>query len=310
MLRYPYLLADVFTNRPFTGNPLAVFPEGEKVPPEMMLLISRELNLSETVFVLPPEDPRHAARLRIFTPGGELPFAGHPTVGTACLLAATGRATGPHIVLEEEVGPVAVALSTHEGLPHASFQVPLDPVGSATLLSRETLGAILSLPESGIGWPEEGNRLAAAPEVWSCGVPFTVVPVSGRDMLRQARVEMALWQGKMAGGKAPNLFVVCRDGAEAGVIHARMFAPALGVPEDAATGAAAAALAGFLAAIAPGARGGERWVIHQGAEMGRPAVIELEAELRDGTATRVRVGGSTHPMGSGVVELPEGVLAR
>lgn len=304
MLRLPYLLADVFTTRPFTGNPLAVFPEGEKVSPELMLLISRELNLSETVFVLPPEDPRHAARLRIFTPGGELPFAGHPTVGTACLLAATGRASGPHVVLEEGVGPVAVALSSRHGLPHASFQVPLDPEGSSTPLTPDVMGQVLSIPGEGVGWKEEGERLAAGPGIWSCGVPFTVVPVTDPDMLRRARVDLAAWQREMAGGKAPHLFLVCMDPDVEGVLHARMFAPALGVPEDAATGAAAAALAGFLASLLPGARGARHWTLYQGAQMGRPSTIELEAELREGVATRVRVGGSTHPMGSGVVELP------
>lgn len=305
MPRYPYLLADVFTTKPFSGNPLAVFPEGEKVPAEMMLLISRELNLSETVFVLPPEDPRHAARLRIFTPGGELPFAGHPTVGTACLLAATGRVAGPHIVLEEGVGAVAVALSTRSGLPHAAFQVPLDPQGGPASLPVKELADVLSLPVTAIGWPAGAESEAASPGVWSCGVPFTVIPVSGPDMLQRVRVDLAVWHRTMAGGKAPHLFVVCRDEADDGVVHARMFAPALGVPEDPATGAAAAALAGFLAALRPDARGAHRWLLHQGVQMGRPSVIELDAELREGAAIRVRVGGSTHPMGEGVVELPD-----
>lgn len=305
MPRYPYLLADVFTTKPFSGNPLAVFPEGEKVPAEIMLPISRELNLSETVFVLPPEDPRHAARLRIFTPGGELPFAGHPTVGTACLLAATGRVRGPHIVLEEGVGAVAVALSMQEGLPHAAFQVPLDPEGSPGFLPRDALAEILSLPVTAIGWPEGEGELAAEPGLWSCGVPFTVVPLSDPDALHRTRVDLASWHRTMAGGRAPHLFVVCRDEAEEGVFHARMFAPALGVPEDPATGAAAAAFAGFLGALRPEGRGAHRWLVHQGVQMGRPSVIELEADLRDGVARRVRVGGSTHPMGQGVVELPD-----
>lgn len=304
MAGYSYLLGDVFTTEPFSGNPLAVFPEGEKVPAELMLFITRELNLSETVFVLPPEDPRHAARLRIFTPGGELPFAGHPTVGTACLLAATGRVSGPHIILEEGVGAVAVALSVRAGLPHASFQVPVDPVGTPTPLTRESLAEILSLPGEAVGWNGAGG--SAQPGIWSCGVPFTVVPVAGPAVLQRARVDLALWSREMAGGKAPHLFVVARDEREEGVIHARMFAPELGVAEDPATGAAAAALAGFLAAGLPTARGAHRWILHQGAWMGRPSLIELEAELRNGGACRVRVGGSTRPMGSGTIEVPEG----
>ena len=301
MARHPYLLADVFTTEPFSGNPLAVFPEGDRVPPELMQRMARELNLSETVFVLTPADPAHTARLRIFTPGAELPFAGHPTVGTACLWAATGRATGPRITFEEGVGPVAVAVVFRDGLPFASFQVPVDPVGHPSPLGVRVLEALLGLPSGTVGW--EGYP----PGIWSCGVPFTVIPVRDREVLGHVRVDPAVWGRELSHTEAPHLFVVARDPEAPTVLHARMFAPALGVAEDPATGAAAAALAGFLAAGEPEFSGARSWTIRQGADMGRPSTVELAARLHGGRATEVRVGGATRPMGSGVMEIPDGL---
>jgi trans-2,3-dihydro-3-hydroxyanthranilate isomerase len=300
MAHHPYLLADVFTTEPFSGNPLAVFPEGDRVPPELMQRMARELNLSETVFVLTPADPAHTARLRIFTPGAELPFAGHPTVGTACLWAATGRATGPRITFEEGVGPVAVDVVFRNGLPFASFQVPMDPGGHPSPLGVGVLETLLCLPSGTVGW--EGY----SPGIWSCGVPFTVIPVRDREVLSHVRVDPAVWGRALSHTEAPHLFVVAPDPEAPTVLHARMFAPALGVAEDPATGAAAAALAGFLAAGEPGFSGGRGWTIRQGADMGRPSTMELEARLHGGHATAVRVGGATRPMGSGVMEIPDG----
>jgi len=300
MARHPYLLADVFTTEPFSGNPLAVFPDGDRVPPELMQRVARELNLSETVFVLSPEDPGHTARLRIFTPGAELPFAGHPTVGTACLLLSTGRATGPRITLEEGVGPVAVDVGLRDGLPFASFQVPVDPVGHPFPLAVPAWEAMLSLPSGSVGWD------GFPPGVWSCGVPFTVLPVRDRGVLRSVSLDPALWKRELSQSEGPHLFVVAPDPASPERLHARMFAPALGVAEDPATGGAAAALAGFLAAGQPGFSGRRSWVIQQGEDMGRPSTMELEALLQGGRAGEVRVGGATRPMGSGVMEIPDG----
>jgi len=312
-----YLLADVFTHRPFEGNPLAIFPDGGEVPPESMAPIARELNLSETVFILPPEDPAHAARLRIFTPGRELPFAGHPTVGAACALALLGRVpmnrgTGTGDALEwaeftlgEGAGPVPVRVTRRrDGTGYAAhLETPRLPESGPPPPPSDTLARILSLPPGDL----EGGAWSA--EGVSCGVPFLIIPVRGTDALARIRVDLAGWREALASWWAPHLYVIAREtGApEPGArepsgsdqVRARMFAPELGVGEDPATGSAAAALAGYLAAREASGSGTFRWRIQQGVEMGRPGVMETEVEMREGRIVRVRVGGGSVFYGEG-----------
>ncbi len=301
--RHRYILADVFTNRPFGGNPLAVFPEGGAVPERYMQPVARELNLSETVFVLPPAMLAHAAQLRIFTPGAEVPFAGHPTVGTAIILAergALGAGTAIDAVLEETAGLVPVRVERPASAPAvAPLTSPRIPERGAALPPRDSLARLVGLPDDALVTPFPA-------EAWSAGVPFAIVPVRDENALNAATLDLSLWRETLARHWAQHLFLVTladwRHGRE---VAARMFAPALGIAEDPATGAASAALGGYLAAQQQPGAGWTRWRIRQGEAMGRPSLIQLGAELRDGALRSVEVGGSTVIVGEGELFLPE-----
>lgn len=304
-MRYRYLTADVFTDRPFGGNPLAVFPEARGLSPERMQQIARELNLSETVFVLPPDDPRHTRRLRIFTPGMELPFAGHPTVGTAHILAAIGEipltADTTRIVFEEGVGPVPVSIRADGGAPvFAQLTSAQLPEQGPPAPPASELAALLSLEPDDL---VDGEDRA---EPWSCGVRFLFVPVRSRDALGRARLRLDLWERMLAGAWAPHLYVVCREPERPGSsLRSRMFAPAMGIVEDPATGGAVSALGGWIAARETEWNGTLRHIVEQGFEMGRPSLLHLEIDLQDGAVTAVRVGGSTVLMSEGWMQVPD-----
>ncbi|HVZ77790.1 MAG TPA: PhzF family phenazine biosynthesis protein [Gemmatimonadaceae bacterium] len=298
-----YVTADVFTDRRFGGNQLAVFPDAREIPEELMLTITREFNYSETTFVLPPTDPRHTRRVRIFTPGGEVPFAGHPTVGTAHVLAHLGEVeligTETPIVFEEGVGPVPVMIREHDGRPAFSqLSVAKLPEQGPTPPGRAALARVLSLDESDL---LDGDHTAQA---WSCGLPFLFIPLRDRDAVRRARVRLDAWEATLKGYAAPEMFVFAMDPEREGSdVRARMFAPGISVPEDPATGSACAALAGYLSRHSPRVDGTLRWVVEQGFEMGRPSIIEVEADKRDGAVTAVRVGGSSVVVCEGVLHL-------
>jgi trans-2,3-dihydro-3-hydroxyanthranilate isomerase len=296
----PYLTADVFTDRPFGGNPLAVFPDAAGIGEATMRRLAGELNLSETVFVLPPETPGGTRRLRIFTPAMELPFAGHPTVGAAVVLAGLGAfGDAAEIVFEEGAGPVPVRFERPAGGGlRAVLTSPRVPEPVAGLPDAAALARVLGLPESALaGGP--------APAGWSAGVPFAVVPVRDGAALDAARVDHAAWQDSVAGCPAPHLYVVAMDDwAQGSVVRARMFAPAMGIVEDPATGGAAAALVGFLAALQRPADGEAAWTVLQGERMGRPSEIALSARIEGGRVAAARVGGGAVVMSRGAFRLP------
>jgi trans-2,3-dihydro-3-hydroxyanthranilate isomerase len=309
-MRYRFLTADVFTDRPFGGNPLAVFPDARGIPGERMQQIAREFNLSETVFVLPPEDPAHTRKLRIFAPASELPFAGHPTVGTAFVLAAIGEvpiAGGEtRAVFEEGVGPVPVMIRAEGGKPVFTqlTAAKLPEVGPPPPPIPE-LAEMLSL--------EPGDLLDGlldgedAPEAVSCGVPFLYIPLRNRDAVRRARLRADRWEALLGGYWAQEVYVFARDPELPGShLRSRMFAPRMGIVEDPATGAATASFGGYLASRAPERAGTLHWVIEQGFEMGRPSILHLEADKQDGRITAVRVGGASVLMSEGWMEVPEG----
>ena len=298
---------DVFTDRRFGGNPLAVFSDARGLGEAFMQPIARELNLSETVFVLPPRDPRALCRLRIFTPGRELPFAGHPTVGTGHLLATLGRIPGDHargeatacMLLEEDVGLVPVTVSLRDGRPRfVQLSAAALPSGGPEAPSRTALAAMLSLAAEDI---LDG---ADAPRALSCGVPFMFVPLRDRGALARARLDIDRWRTTLERHWANQVFLFCRDPELPGSsIRARMFAPEMGVIEDPATGAACAALAGYLGPREARADGTAKWIVEQGFEMGRPSLIHVEADLRDGAVTAVRVGGTSVMVSEGELRL-------
>lgn len=280
--KYRYFTCDVFTQTIFGGNQLAVVLDAVGIRPDEMLAIAREFKFSETTFVLPPRDPRHAAHVRIFTPGGELPFAGHPTVGTAFVLATMGRVpmTQSDIVLEEGVGPVAVRIDRlGSRINRCTLTAAQLPEQGAAAPERSTLARLLSLPPVGI---------VDGAEIWSCGVPFLTVPLLSVDALARCRPDLDEWK-MLAGFESSKVYAVAP--VDESNWRVRMFAPDVGVLEDAATGSAAAAFAGWLAKRKPDGDGTTRITLHQGQEMGRPSELALSFDQRDGRMSAVRVGG-------------------
>lgn len=300
-MRYRFLTADVFTGARFGGNQLAVFPDGRGLSDPQMQQIAQEFNLSETVFVLPPENSAHTRRLRIFTPARELPFAGHPTVGAAYVLAAIGEIalTGDRtaIIFEEGVGPVPVTIAAHTGRPvSATLTTAVLPSFGPPPPEDGALAAMLGLD---VGDIVTGDYAAQGA---SCGVPFLFVTVHDRAALARARLRRDRWEETLANWWANQIYLIAFDPELAGShLRARMFAPAMGIVEDPATGAAAAALAGYLGVRDATQTGTVRWVVEQGFEMGRPSLLEVEADKTGGAITAVRVGGASVLVSEGVM---------
>jgi trans-2,3-dihydro-3-hydroxyanthranilate isomerase len=289
-LRRRFATLDVFTDRRFAGNPLAVVLDAEALDAAVMQAIAREFNHPETVFVFAPADPAHRARVRIFTPARELPFAGHPTVGTAVLLGA--RDGGRDLVLEEGIGAVRCTLeSMRGGGGSARFTIPQLPTEVGPTADAAAIAAALSLVPEDIG---EG-----LPARWSAGIPLTFVPIVSLAAIARCRPDLARFDAAFGAGAA--VYVFCNETAEAGHhFHARMFAPAMGVPEDPATGSAAAAFAGVLARRL--SDGSHAITIEQGYEMGRPSLIHLTAEVAAGRLVSASVGGDAVIVTEGTIE--------
>jgi trans-2,3-dihydro-3-hydroxyanthranilate isomerase len=289
---YTFYTADVFTDTMFGGNQLGILPDARGLTTEQMAAIAREFNYSESTFVFPPDDPKHTRRVRIFTPGGEVPFAGHPTVGTAHVLAAIGEIplTGAEtrIVLEENVGPVPVMIRARDGKPEfAQLSVAMLPQFSQPAVSRERLADLLSLDVSDL------LDDAYAPQNVTCGLPFLLVPLRDRKAVARSRLRLEPWERALQGTPSEMVMVFAADAERPGSdIRARMYGPSVGVVEDPATGSACACLAGYLAARTP-RDGTLHWVVEQGFELGRPSIIEIEADKESGSITGVRVGGKT-----------------
>lgn len=300
-----YHILDVFTDTAFAGNPLAVVQDGDGLDTARMQAIAREFNLSETVFVCEPRDPVNTARLRIFTPGRELPFAGHPTVGAAALIAMLRapdllRSQDLRVVVEEGVGDVVCVVSQRKGAPRnvasATFELPRLPQEIATAASREDLAAALSLSPDDIGFD------AHVPTVFSAGLGFTFVPLASRAALARARANVAAW-GAVAPKDHANAFVYARGGEREGShFRARMFAPDLGIGEDPATGSAAAAFAGVLMKFEEPPDGEHLAVIEQGFEMGRPSVIRLGLNVEGERLVAATIGGAAVTVMQGTIE--------
>jgi trans-2,3-dihydro-3-hydroxyanthranilate isomerase len=296
-MKLPFATLDVFTDRRFTGNPLAVVFDADGLDGARMQAIAREFSHPETVFVLKPTAATSTARVRIFTPATELPFAGHPTVGTALVLALKG--CGDTIVLEEKIGniPCTVARAGSDS-GHARFALPElpKPVGAAA--SREAMAAALGLTPEDIGFER------FAPVRWSAGNIFTFVPVRNLDAIRRCRPNDAKWDEGFEDGGRNLAYVFCGETVDAGNnFHARMFGPRAGVYEDPATGSAAAAFAGLCAQVLAPGDGEHRLAIEQGYEMGRPSLIELTLIMRGGRLAAASVGGPAVVVTEGTIEV-------
>jgi trans-2,3-dihydro-3-hydroxyanthranilate isomerase len=299
-MRYRYVTCDVFTDTRFGGNQLAVLPEADGLAAAQMQQIAREFNFSETAFVLPPQ-ARHDRRVRIFTPACEVPFAGHPNIGTAFVLASMG-AFGPlgsptSVTFEEQAGLVPISITKSEGgRIRCELAAPQRLTLGATV-APQTAAAAVSLTTNDI------LTTSHAPRVASVGLPFLLVELTGRGALERARPDVSGLEGLIAAGVASpdlHLYVRTSDGFD---LRARMFAPMDGVPEDPATGSANCALAALLAHLHEAGDGTFSWRIAQGVEMGRPSVLEARAEKRDGAVENVWIGGESVLVAEGAIEV-------
>ncbi len=288
---FDFVLVDVFSDRAFGGNQLAVFPDATGIADETMQQLAREFNFSESTFVLPPSDPSCTCRVRIFTPTRELPFAGHPTVGTAAVLASLRGEK--QFVFEEGIGPVAVAIDgdairfllrspRYESSPEA-------PPAAA-------IARALSLPQDAIA------------DCWygGVGLKFCFIRLATPELVDRAVLDMAAWSDEVAGGWAQEMYCFAGDFRDGARLHARMFGPGVGVHEDPATGSACASLIASLAARSPEQDGTYHLRIDQGVAMGRPSVLEGTARKEGGQITEVAVGGSAAIVGHGTMTLPAG----
>lgn len=300
-MRLPYHILDVFTDTRFGGNPLAVVLEADGLDAARMQTIAREFNLSETVFVLKPQQAAHTAAVRIFTPAAELPFAGHPTVGTGALLAEikapAGQGRGEAlVVLEEKIGIVRVGVRLRAGAaPFAEFDAPKLPEETGAAAPADRLAAALGLIPSEIGF--ENHR----PTRYSAGNAFAFVPIASLDAMAKARVASTHWDAAMGGTGA---FLYCRQTVHTTAsFHARMFAPQHGIAEDPATGSAAVAFAGVIRRFDTLPDGSHKRAIEQGYEMRRPSLIELSMDVAGGKLESVRVGGHAVRVAEGTIEV-------
>lgn len=286
-----FITLDVFTAERFAGNPLAVVLDAEGLDDTRMQTIAKEFNLSETVFVFSPEDPHQRADIRIFTPGRELPFAGHPTVGTAVLLALLDQNGDPGAVafgLKEKVGIVpCVAEVKDEASGTARFHLPRLPFSWGEGKDTTTCAWALGLDPTEIGFERH------VPSRHSAGVAYDLVPVASLDALARAYPKTEPFDKAFSDSDHPSAYVYTRvPDAEGLRFRARMFGPGMGILEDPATGSAAAAFAGALMQCEPLGEGEHDVVIEQGVEMGRPSEIHLQMTIKNGALVSAEIGGA------------------
>lgn len=301
-MRLNFVTVDVFTSTQFAGNPLGVVLNAEGLSSAQMQSIAAEFNLAETTFVLPPKEPAHTAEVRIFTPRHEMPFAGHPNVGTAFALAREGNSYGrpvnaDKLIFEEKAGLVPITLlkdgATVSGARLASPQalsvtgeIPVDLVARACSLS-----------------PDDVLTTHHRPCIASCGAPFIIAELRSRDALARASGRTEVFVQETSKYPATSILIYTRVDEGDIDVRARMFAPHRGIPEDPATGSANVALVGLLAKLHPEQNLHLSKSIAQGVEMGRPSLLMAEADKKDGTVTATYIGGRCVPVMSGTIDL-------
>jgi len=295
-----YFLVDVFTDHPFSGNQLAVFPDGGDLTKESMQKIAREFNLSETTFVFPKRNDTSDFHVRIFTPTTELPMAGHPTIGTAFVLAHLRTIPSrEQVIFEEQIGPVPISLQydVNDSPSWISMTQPLPKFGSR-FENTSSISEMLSLEESAID-----SRLPL--EVVSCGVPFLFIPLKDLSSIRRVRLKMDVWERLLKNFEAPQVFVFTQEvELPTSRVHCRMFAPALGIVEDPATGGASGPLGCYLVKnkILQAFPNAADFISEQGFEMGRPSLIRIIiAHGPNGEFAKVVVSGQCCMIGEGTI---------
>ena len=299
-MRYRYFICDVFTRERFGGNPLAVLPDARGLSDLQMQRIAREFNFSESTFVLPPENGG-TRRVRIFTPTKEIPFAGHPNVGTAFVLASAGEVgelgDRAEVVFEENAGAVPVSIVRRDGRIWCELRAP-ETLSLGATATPGMIAAAVSLA------PDDVVSSTHAPQVASAGLPFLFAELRDRAALERARSRMDGVDALVAAGLNPDVFMYVRSKSKDDFdVRARMFAPVDGVPEDPATGSANCALAGLLAKHDARPSGEVRYRIAQGVEMGRPSVLEARVEKKNGEVVEIRIGGDSVMISEGTIEV-------
>ena len=296
---YSFVTVDVFTDKAFAGNPLAVFPDARGLSTKQMQQIAREFNYAESTFVLPPKYRRNTAHVRIFTPLDEIPFAGHPNVGTAFVLSSMkNNKNASTLIFEEGAGLVAVDLLRSRGRVTGAMLTAPQPLSIGNRIPAETVERCLSLKPSDVVADRH------APVIASVGLPFVIAEVTP-DALGRAQADLQAYRDAAAlhptRGLRFSVFFYARVGENR--MQARMFAPLTGVPEDPATGSANCALVGLLAQLAPERDLTLKLDVWQGVEMGRASRLTDIAEKKDGEVTRIRVGGKCARVLEGKVTL-------
>jgi len=300
-MKYTFHIVDVFSSTPFGGNQLAVLPDAAGISSEGMQKIAREFNFGETTFVLPKNDSANTFRVRIFTPRVELDFAGHPSVGTACALVMKQhvRLSAPvRLILEENVGAVTVEVTQRNGVFHGTLTLSgkiETPTGAP---SPAEVAAVLSVE------PAEVNQVFFA----GVGGGLCFAQLNSNEVVDRAAMNRAAWTATLSRAWSPHIFFFAGDLRDGGKLYARMFAPALGIEEDSATGAACAALVGTMASKHDFGGTAYRLSIQQGVSMGRRSEIEAEARKSGSVVTSVSVGGAAAYIASGEIEVPPSAL--
>ena len=300
-----YHLVDVFTDDMFGGNQLAVFTNARGLSATTMQAIANELNLSETTFILPPENLAYDYRIRIFTPVAELPMAGHPTIGNAYVLAKEymidrgDQETCLQIQLEEEIGVIPVTIQMHNNSPELIWMEQPLPVFGSEFKDVDVIAEMLNIAPGAIS--EAGLPI----QVVSCGVPFLIIPIQDLASMRRVHLRREIWEQVLRDYEAVHVFVFTRETERRdGTVHCRMFAPALGIIEDPATGGASGPLGCYLVhhKVVP-IEPTTHIISEQGIEMGRPSTVYIGIDSEDNKITGVRVGGTCCSVGEGVLEV-------
>ncbi|MCB5411901.1 PhzF family phenazine biosynthesis protein [Pseudogemmobacter faecipullorum] len=287
---------DVFTETPFRGNPLAVVSGADGLSPAQMQTIAAEFNLSETIFIQKPRDPAHSARVRIFFPTAEIPFAGHPTIGCAIHLASQNESGDfdKDITLEEEAGLVPVRVIRRAGRVSAEFIAPVLPFAAGELPERSRIATALGLAP--------GDLSDAPAGVFEGGPRFLYVPVKDLGALGRARPSEPAWSGIMQTAGVDSAYLFTPTGPAA--FRARMFSPGAGIPEDPATGSASAILAAWLLQNQRLSEGEQVFSLQQGVEMGRQSDLRLTIRVSGGALREIRIAGAAVPVSEGRIRRP------
>jgi len=305
MRTYSFVTVDVFTDRRFGGNPLAVFPDAHGLSDGEMQSLAAEFNLSETTFVLPPGDAANTARVRIFNRTSEMPFAGHPNVGTAFVLARAGESygrkiAGDRLVFEEKAGLVPLDLMREQGeVVGARLEAP-QKLAVGEEVPAETVATLCGL---GVDRIETRNH---QPVIGSCGIGFVFAELTSRAALAEATYNIEAFTRHLPMERAVGIHLYVAAEEHGVQIQTRMFAPLFGVPEDPATGSANVALIGLLAHFRPESDLTLAKTIGQGFDMGRPSLLVASAEKKAGKVVATHIGGRCVPMLSGTIDLDQG----